>query len=820
MNGTATSANAPTAASSSSSTAHHAAPSSSSSSAHFNLPPAVDFDAIRRRQRAALQGIGPGLPPGASSGRDSQRASPSASRNPSADHFQDALSQFMESNRQMMANQAGFSSISSNNHLSSRSSPHLSTQSHTHMPGYPMLQQATSNSQHNNLSGLDSGREHRTEHHYPQLHNHFYPQQHDRSNHIQALPQPPGQASGAVTDPHHHARLLSSASHSLNTFSLDMSRAHTTAMGLTSPDADLLSCLSTVKAAAQTLCTDLHTISAALRSLPPLPTLSQDPSASNNGPHTALSTYPWQASMPPDLAAMYAQLQGHQSGNNNSPGISSSNDDTPNHHSNRIEADASATNTPNQAVEPSLLLSLLNGEGLPPGPAEQMLDFLNAGSSSSANQAGVRASAGPQRIHSGANDGDDSPPDPSRPGSSKAPVISSKGGLIKHKSRPPIEGVRRESVRYRNRKLLVDMREQLYKWLDTTEFCRIAKSYPNGRNGWITVPINAEKPMEGTRRVFQPNFEIGSDLYIANKELLEELIELGVQKVEEKPEAYGMKEGVNAKDVVVDVAKDLMDSARHGYRANLKKQQEDEADAKAKSTRYKQQERHRTKVRNREVGAKRLKHPIPDALLTMGLHSDDAASDQEEMHNMDKEEWRKLRVRKLQSKRGWEALAPKWRNRHLTKAYHIADTLSKSKQMPRWRRDGGVDLELPVRLWGKTLPKCIFDPAWLRENETKIKAEPYNVTVNEAGVADWDDDDHRLTDDTEDELERYEREQTRLSRAARKKSVMANQDDPSSLRPHHRFPSASSSLGGARTPEDETFIPTHLSHKRMRIEQT
>lgn len=549
--------------------------------------------------------------------------------------------------------------------------------------------------------------------------------------------------------------------------------------------------------------------------------------------------------MPSDLAAMYAQLQGHQTGNTNSPGISSSNDGTPNQHSNRLEADASSTNTPNQAVEPSLLLSLLNGEGLPPGPAEQMLDFLTAGSSA-ANQNGARASAGSQRIVSSANDGDDSPPDLSRPGSSKAPILATKGGLIKHKSRPPIEGVRRESVRYRNRKLLVDMREQLYKWLDTTEFCRIAKSYPNGRNGWITVPINPEKPTEGTRRIFQPNFEIGSDLYIANKELLEELIELGVQKVEDKPEAYGMKEGVNAKDVVVDVAKDLMDSARHGYRANLKKQQEDEADAKAKSTRYKQQERHRTKVRNREVGAKRLKHPIPDALLTMGLHSDDAASDQEEMHNMDKEEWRKLRVRKLQSKRGWEALAPKWRNRHvsrftngivegqtmvlltllhpfpvmqLTKAYHIADTLSKSKQMPRWRRDGGVDLELPVRLWGKTLPKCIFDPAWLRENETKIKAEPYNVTVNEAGVADWDDDDHRLTDDTEDELERYEREQTRLSRAARKKSVMANQEDSSSLRPHHRFPSASSSLGGGRTPEDDGFASNHLNHKRMRIEQ-
>lgn len=414
---------------------------------------------------------------------------------------------------------------------------------------------------------------------------------------------------------------------------------------------------------------------------------------------------------------------------------------------------------------------------LPSGPAEQMLDFLTAPSSASAHDVNSTStdnqtpdttlpSAGADRKRKeGPGSINNSP--------SFAPLAASKTlkGSGKHKSRPPIEGVRRESVRYRNRKLLVDMREQLYKWLDTTEFCRIARSYPQGSNGWATVSVDAERPELGTKRIFQPNFEIGSDLYICNKELLEELIELGVQKVKDRPEAYGMKEGVEAKDVVVDVAKDLMDSARHGYRANLKKQQEDEADAKAKSTRYKQQERHRTKVRNREVGAKRLKYPIPDSLLTMGLHSDDAASDQENMHKMNKEEWRKLRMRKLQSKRGWEALAPRWRNPHLTKAYHIADTLSKSKQMPRWRRDGGIELDPPMRLWGKTLPKVVFDPAWLAENEARIKEDPFNIKIEDKEVQGWRDEDHGLSDDTEDELERYEREIIRINRANRKRTA-------------------------------------------------
>lgn len=543
-----------------------------------------------------------------------------------------------------------------------------------------------------------------------------------------------------------------------------MDRQHAAALNFSYIDPSLASCFSDARNAAQTLCDDLRNISASLRSMAAdirnLPVGKADRPSSGYNPSSQMSS----------LVAGSSDASVSRQ-----PGAGPSQTATSNEASSSLtplnnvgRGQSPAAGHAASGVEPSLLMSLFNGDNASqdmlnlfasgPGAAEAAYN----GNPNTAQRAGG-VSAGQKRKETEDANGSETHGDSTTPTTRPMPKA-----LGKHKNRPPIEGVRRESVRYRNRKLLVDMREQLYKWLDTTEFCRIGKSYPSGQNGWMEVPVNAEDPSSGMRKVFKPNFEVGSDLYIANKELLEALIELGVQKVRDRPEAYGMKEGVNARDVVVDVAKDLMDSARHGYRANLKKQQEDEADAKAKSTRYKQQERHRTKVRNREVGAKRLRHPIPDSLLTMGLHSDDAASDQEEMYKMDKEEWRRLRMRKLQSKRGWEALAPRWRNKHLTKAYHIADTLSKSKQMPRWRRDGGMELELPNRLWGRTLPKVIFDPEWLAENREKLKEDPYNVTVVDKEVEGWNDEDHNLSEDTEDELERFEREMTRLNRANRK----------------------------------------------------
>jgi hypothetical protein len=749
-------------------------PPSHPSTSQFQLPPAFNFEAARRQQRAALNSR-------SGSNRNSQAGSPDIPHHhvPSSnDALSDALKQFVESNNQLMANQAGVGSHSSNSHDGMNAMSHAQQHQHHHQPQQQQQQQpfvpdnGAMQYQHHQLNGpgIQAGPQTAMRHnHHPtqiqQQHRHQQ-QQYQHTPGPSSTPAGPSHLSSSSSstpngthDPEYHARLISSASDSFNHFAMDLSRSRTAALNLGYVDPALTKVFSDIQNAAQTLCTELGSISASLKTLnaPSRPALHH----TNSNPLTA--------GLPPDLAALYAQLQRDQQAGGSSSSVNSPHPLTPGGVNQMHQSPAPASAAAAAPVDSGLFMSILNGQDFPPGPGEQMMDFLapTASSSgppraSSSTEPLQAASAAKKRKEQTDDDADIEDGEPASP--KKHPKH-----LIKHKSRPPIQGVRRDSVRYRNRKLLVDMREQLYKWLDTTEFCRIAKSYPSGQNGWIELSVDVDNPSAGTRRVFKPNFEIGSDLYIANKDLLEELIELGVRKVTDKPEAYGMKEGVAAKDVVVDVAKDLMDSARHGYRANLKKAHEDEVDAKAKSTRYKQQERHRTKVRNREVGAKRLKHPIPDSLLTMGLHSDDAASDQEEMHGMVKEDWQKLRMKKLLSNRGWEALSGTWRSRHLTKAYHIADVLSKSKQMPRFRREGGIDMEVPTRLWGKTLPSCVFDPAWLEANRAKIKGDPYNITVHNRVVEGWKEEEHRLSDDTESELERYERDQIRLNRANRKK---------------------------------------------------
>ncbi|CAO1635891.1 unnamed protein product [Sympodiomycopsis kandeliae] len=820
--------------------------------AGFSLPPPVDFDAIRRKQRAQQQqqqqqsntsgsAKETRSPLNTSRQTNAHRGSPtgysSSSTNTTVttgntpmssfpDSFQDALTHFIETNRQDMAKLGGVGGAGSQPQDGNSNHQQLTQQQqalnnaffqHQSQQHFQQMQQASGQHQ-SQQQPFQPAMFHSQPHpaHQPSSdpspQSPFPPPHHHHHHHHNQMPHHLLQPQSAHTPqaPHSHAqvssrqpqsvypsqpdqadeqsRLLSSASNSFNNFAINMDRQHAAALSFNYLDPALANCFSDARNAAQTLCDDLRSISASLRSMALELRNSTDSTPNGVVPGSGQGSGTiW----PPHSSASAVASMINQNGSTASP----STNQQPNGIGPAIgRANGSSSHTPMNgtgthgnspmpsggppSMEPSLLMSLLNGDGsgngmldlfgTSPGPSDGGFNNAAAGPSTGTPPQKHSLVGGSGMLGTKRKEVEDGTPSEGQGGSSTPGSKPMPKALGKHKSRPPIEGVRRESVRYRNRKLLVDMREQLYKWLDTTEFCRIARSYPAGSNGWIDVAVNPDDPSSGTRRVFQPNFEIGSDLYIANKELLEELIELGVQKVRDRPEAYGMKEGVNARDVVVDVAKDLMDSARHGYRANLKKQQEDEADAKAKSTRYKQQERHRTKVRNREVGAKRLKNPIPDALLTMGLHSDDAASDQEDMHKMDKEEWRKLRMRKLQSKRGWEALAPRWRNRHLTKAYHIADTLSKSKQMPRWRRDGGVELELPSRLWGKTLPKVIFDAEWLAENESKVKEDPYNVTIVDKEVEGWNDEDHNLSEDTEDELERFEREMTRLNRANRK----------------------------------------------------
>ncbi len=124
-----------------------------------------------------------------------------------------------------------------------------------------------------------------------------------------------------------------------------------------------------------------------------------------------------------------------------------------------------------------------------------------------------------------------------------------------------------------------------------------------------------------------------------------------------------------------------------------------------------------------------------------------------DLHGLTKSEWKRHRLRKLRIAKGWEAVTPKWRNKHLTRAYHKADIVSKSKQMARWRRDDPVDLPIPIKLYGKLLPKQLFDPDWLAEHRKELEEEPYCIRINDNDIDGWEESHHPLGEDTSDEME-------------------------------------------------------------------
>jgi hypothetical protein len=254
-----------------------------------------------------------------------------------------------------------------------------------------------------------------------------------------------------------------------------------------------------------------------------------------------------------------------------------------------------------------------------------------------------------------------------------------------------------------------------------------------------------------TTHIFHVDFT-SRDFYRTNQSLIDAIVTEASKKVEEKPEAYGIIPGTIDRDHLEDVAKDLMDSARSGFRMSLRTGLQAEKEDKEKHEKYRGVERAKTKCRNREIGASRLRHAIPKQLLLPGAYSDDAASD-EELHGLTKTEWKRQRLRKLRMAKGWEAVTPKWRNKHLTRAYHKADIVSKSKQMARWRRDDPVDLPIPIKLYGRTLPKQLFDRDWLAEHRAELENEPYCIKIDEKEIEGWDEKHHPLGEDTSDELE-------------------------------------------------------------------
>ncbi|KAI3479563.1 hypothetical protein L1887_58375 [Cichorium endivia] len=253
-------------------------------------------------------------------------------------------------------------------------------------------------------------------------------------------------------------------------------------------------------------------------------------------------------------------------------------------------------------------------------------------------------------------------------------------------------------------------------------------------------------------RRFEAHPDARRDFYRTNQSLIDAIVAEGSKKVEAKPEAYAIVPGTIDRDHLEDVAKDLMDSARSGFRMSLRTGLQAEKEDKEKHEKYRGVERAKTKCRNREIGAGRLRHAIPKQLLIPGAYSDDAASD-EDLHGLTKSEWKRQRLRKLRIAKGWEAVTPKWRNKHLTRAYHKADIVSKSKQMARWRRDDPVDLPIPIKLYGKLLPKQLFDPDWLAEHRKELEEEPYCIRINDNDIDGWEESHHPLGEDTSDEME-------------------------------------------------------------------
>ncbi|ETS61823.1 hypothetical protein PaG_03926 [Moesziomyces aphidis] len=325
-------------------------------------------------------------------------------------------------------------------------------------------------------------------------------------------------------------------------------------------------------------------------------------------------------------------------------------------------------------------------------------------------------------------------------------------------------GLRQEGdKRYRNRKLLRDLREHLYRWLGTDEFRKLRNTYKVAE--WVPNPhltdeekqILASLPPAAvaqppiTTHIFHVDFT-SRDFYRTNQSLIDAIVAEGSKKVEAKPEAYAIVPGTIDRDHLEDVAKDLMDSARSGFRMSLRTGLQAEKEDKEKHEKYRGVERAKTKCRNREIGAGRLRHAIPKQLLIPGAYSDDAASD-EDLHGLTKSEWKRQRLRKLRIAKGWEAVTPKWRNKHLTRAYHKADIVSKSKQMARWRRDDPVDLPIPIKLYGKLLPKQLFDPDWLAEHRKELEEEPYCIRINDNDIDGWEESHHPLGEDTSDEME-------------------------------------------------------------------
>lgn len=138
--------------------------------------------------------------------------------------------------------------------------------------------------------------------------------------------------------------------------------------------------------------------------------------------------------------------------------------------------------------------------------------------------------------------------------------------------------------RFRNRKLLLDLRVHLYHYLGVREFRQLRENKPLG---WVEkmVPKGGKDPALERREVFNLDFS-SRNFYSSNAELMDKMVEHGLELVRRHPETYGVCKGVLTRDHVEHVCKDLLDSARSGFRLarRIRAQQ-----ASAKGTRRRRQ---------------------------------------------------------------------------------------------------------------------------------------------------------------------------------------------------------------------------------------
>lgn len=117
----------------------------------------------------------------------------------------------------------------------------------------------------------------------------------------------------------------------------------------------------------------------------------------------------------------------------------------------------------------------------------------------------------------------------------------------------------------------LDLRPHLYFYLGVHEFRQLTEEQPSGE--WVERMVpgahgRGTQPPE-KRRVYNLDFS-SRNFYSSNASLMDKMMVHGMDLVQHHPEAYGVCPGVLQREHVEHVCKDLLDSARSGFRLALR----------------------------------------------------------------------------------------------------------------------------------------------------------------------------------------------------------------------------------------------------------